>query len=771
PDDNHLLIPTIRPNHPEPTTLTTALATAHTHGTTTIDWAAFFGTASAPVDALPTYPFQRRSYWLPVSGGGLGLGPSGLRSPEHPLLTAVVPVAEDGTLVLTGQLSLALAPWLADHRVGGTAVVPSAALVDLALRAGRQAGAELLEELEVRAPLVVPETGPVELQVTVGSPDEDGRRAVTVFSRRHVPDDEPDDGEPWTRHATGTLAEDDGAATAVSAAAWPPPGVAQDVAAVHDRAERGGLLRGAALLGLRAAWRDDDTWYAEVDLPEDADGDGYGVHPALLDAAGQLLDPAVADGAEGADEAFRVPVVWAGVRLYARGATRLRVTVTRTGPEAVRLVATDPAGVPVLSAASLTPGALPTALAAGHTEDLYHLAWLPHTENGGTAPGSTSVIGHPADLDLLDEVPEVVLAPVPEEGDLQEVLGLTLDLLRRWATDERFTGRRMAVVTRRAVVTRPGEHLSDLAAAAVWGLVRSAQSEHPGRFRLIDIDGHAVDVSGTDAESTGLTAALASDAPQLAVRDGQLYEPRFARFTPGAPPLPEGPWRLAAAGRELVLLPDPKAGAALTAGQVRVAVRAVALDSPGLAAALTGEHGREPVGTEGSGVVLETGPDVTGLAPGDRVMGLLPEGAALASVTDRRLLAPVPADWTFAEAAAATLAFLCADADGEPAPGGDRPLDVLRDRGPAHVGERLAGLAKLFARGEIGPLPVTAFDVREAAEAAVHLDSAGPAGNVVLTVTPPLDPEGTVLITGGTGTLGTHLARHLVTTHGARHLL
>ncbi|MFY7569855.1 SDR family NAD(P)-dependent oxidoreductase, partial [Streptomyces sp. WI04-05B] len=746
---------------------TTALATAHTHHITTIDWAAFFGTASAPADVLPTYPFQRRSYWLPISGGGLGLGTSVLRSPEHPLLTAVVPVAEDGTVVLAGQLSLASVPWLTDHRVGGTAVVPSAALVDVALRAGRQAGAELLEELEAGAPLVVPETGAVELQVTVGAPDQDGRRAVAVFSRRHTPDDERDGGEPWTRHATGTLAEDDGAAVTVSAAAWPPPGDVRAVAVVHDRAERAGLVRGAALLGLRAAWRDGDTWYAEVELPEEADGDGYGIHPALLDAAAQLLDAAVADDAGDTDEAFRVPAVWTGVRLHAQGATRLRVTLTRTGPEAVWLVAADPAGVPVLSAAALAPGALPTALAAGHTKDLYHLAWLPHTEDGGTAPGSTGVIGHPADLDLLDEVPEVVLAPVPEDGGLQEVLGLTLDLVRRWVTDERFTGRRLAVVTRRAVAAGPGEHLADLAAAAVWGLVRSAQSEHPGRFRLVDVDGDIEVASGAHADS-GLAAALASDAPQLAVRDGRLYEPRFAPFAPVAAPLPDGPWRLAVSGREPALLPDSKAGAPLAAGQVRVAVRAVALDADSLAAALSGQ---EPVGTEGSGVVLETGPEVTGLTPGDRVMGLLPEGAGLTSVTDRRLLAPVPADWTFAEAAAAVLAFLGADEDGEPAPGGDRPLDVLRERGPARTGERLAALAELFAGGGIGPLPVTAFDVREAADAVAGLDSAGPAGTVVLTVTPRLDPEGTVLITGGTGTLGAHLARHLVTTHGARHLL
>ncbi|MEH1130806.1 SDR family NAD(P)-dependent oxidoreductase, partial [Micromonospora sp. CPCC 206061] len=95
----------------------------------------------------------------------------------------------------------------------------------------------------------------------------------------------------------------------------------------------------------------------------------------------------------------------------------------------------------------------------------------------------------------------------------------------------------------------------------------------------------------------------------------------------------------------------------------------------------------------------------------------------------------------------------------------------MADAGPDRIKRMLTELAALFTRGALRPLPVTAWDVRRAPEAFRHLGQARHVGKVVLTLPAPIDPDGTVLVTGATGTLGTLVARHLAEEHGVRHLL
>ncbi|HWE91907.1 MAG TPA: SDR family NAD(P)-dependent oxidoreductase, partial [Pseudonocardiaceae bacterium] len=107
----------------------------------------------------------------------------------------------------------------------------------------------------------------------------------------------------------------------------------------------------------------------------------------------------------------------------------------------------------------------------------------------------------------------------------------------------------------------------------------------------------------------------------------------------------------------------------------------------------------------------------------------------------------------------------------------DLPPDVeyqsfeLMDAGHDRIGRMLADVVALFESGAIQPLPVTAWDIRRAPEAFRHLSRARHVGKVLLTMPTSLDPAGTVLVTGGTGTLGALLARRLVTQHQVRHLL
>ena len=116
---------------------------------------------------------------------------------DHPLLGAVVALPQSDGLVFTSRLSLRTQPWLADHAIGGVVLFPGTGLVELAVRAGAEAGCPVLDELVTETPLVVPEHGGVRVQVTVGGPDERGSRTGDIYSQQ--------DDESWTRHATGSL--------------------------------------------------------------------------------------------------------------------------------------------------------------------------------------------------------------------------------------------------------------------------------------------------------------------------------------------------------------------------------------------------------------------------------------------------------------------------------------------------------------------------------------------------------------------------------------
>ncbi|CAL9488690.1 Narbonolide_10-deoxymethynolide synthase PikA2, modules 3 and 4 [Streptomyces sp. enrichment culture] len=186
---------TLRRDEDTPVRFHTSLATLHTRGVTAD---LLPGSTGHPHTDLPTYPFQHQRYWLEVPESVGDLGTAGLDDAEHPLLGAVVELPGSGGVLVTGRLSLASHPWLADHAVSGTVLVPGTALVEMAVHAGDQVGAGVLDELVVEAPLVLPASGAVRIRVQVGAADDLGRRTVTVHSRGA-------DDEAWTRHASGFL--------------------------------------------------------------------------------------------------------------------------------------------------------------------------------------------------------------------------------------------------------------------------------------------------------------------------------------------------------------------------------------------------------------------------------------------------------------------------------------------------------------------------------------------------------------------------------------
>jgi acyl transferase domain-containing protein/acyl carrier protein len=558
-------VPMLHRDRAEAQQVITAVARGHATGAE-VQWSEFFAGSGARRVELPTYAFQRQRYWTDISSVAGGVAAAGQATAEHPLLGAVTELPETGGVVLTGRLSLSTQPWLADHVVHGSVTLPAAALVEMAIRAGDEVDSGCLAEFTIDTTVVLRRQSAVRIRVEVSGEDESGRRSIAVHSR--VEDAAPD--APWIRHATGVLTGTRQEPTATSDA-WPPRGAtAIDLANRYDRPREQGRDYGPVFRGLRAAWRLGDEIFAEVGLPDSAQdtAERFGLHPALLDAALHaigLSDPL-------ADRPM-LPFAWSGVRLYVAGTSALRVRISPLGEDTVSLSATDPAGRPVVSVDSLAlrPISLPTEQPRGH-EHLYRVDWTPWTATGGPASVADCAVLGVDDLGLAAAIesiggavrshvdwpalsaaadtPELVFARFVTESDrdgadvvsdARAAANRALALAQSWVTDNRFASSRLVVVTSGAVATAPAEGIADLAQSPVWGVIRTAQLEYPGRFGLVDVD-------GPDLPAAAVLAALGSGEPSLAVRDEKIVIPRLAKASSPAVP----PTRLGGDGTVLV---------------------------------------------------------------------------------------------------------------------------------------------------------------------------------------------------------------------------
>ncbi|MDB1090337.1 beta-ketoacyl synthase N-terminal-like domain-containing protein, partial [Streptomyces sp. ACA25] len=470
--DDALAVPALRPGRAATESLLHATAAAHAHGVA-VDWSAVIG-GGRRVD-LPTYPFERRAYWPSGRLTAGDLTTAGLGVADHPLLGAAVSLAAGGGVLLTGRLSAATHGWLADHEISNNVLVPGTVFVELAWNAGEHVGCGTIEDLTLAVPLVLPARGAVQIQVSVGPEGDDATRRLEIHSRL-------EGDEEWTGNAVGILSA--GATTSDRALAWPPEADPVDLTDFYARAADAGFRYGPVFRGLNAAWRADDDLYAEVELPEAAHGDAArcGLHPALLDAALH------ATGID-ADRAG-LPFVWAGATLHAVGATRLRVHLKATGTDTYTVRVTDPSGAPVATVDSLSLRT-PTAVGARHDDSLFTLDWTTVPVPGSRGTVITAAGSLPEFLaGFSGAAPDAVAWQIAPGGlwDTENVVATVLDGLQSWLADERFTASRLILVTRGAVAAAPGDDVTDLPGAALGGLVRSAQSEHPDRFVLLDAD-------------------------------------------------------------------------------------------------------------------------------------------------------------------------------------------------------------------------------------------------------------------------------------------
>ncbi|MGB8940251.1 MAG: SDR family NAD(P)-dependent oxidoreductase, partial [Streptomyces sp.] len=618
----------------------TSLAEVYAHGTDVAWYPGHEDAAGRAAVALPTYAFQRERYWLgtpQAAGSATSLGLSGT---AHPLLGATVEIAEEQLTVLTGRVSRQSHPWLADHAVSGTVLVPGTAFVELALYAAEFTDCDHLDDLTLESPLVLPERGDIQLQVVVGPPDEtSGRRPVSVHAR---PEAAADEDPAWTRHATGSLLAGTDRAPQPGEA-WPPPNATPvPVDDLYEGLLDEGYEYGPAFQGLRAAWRHEDTMYAEVALPDEqrVDAAHFALHPALLDSALHAL--ALGGGPLHADDTgrLRLPFSWADVTLHATGSTVLRVRWSTIGQDTVTLDLADPSGLPVatIGALALRPAAVDrlgdgqgTLLGA-----LHRVMWQRVGEERAAVGGSLGVplgastgasLGAPLDTALGEQDAEFVDGPVglaaviaaaeggaaapayvfvpvsgvaspgadsadadsatsapgrsetgahagealsrPGAAAARAVTHQALDLAQEWIAHEgALAGSRLVFVTHNAIATpgagggagtgagagagadtgagageesaAPGApeapDVRGLTEAPVWGLIRSAQTENPGRFALLDLDG-----PWDAALLPAVVAALADGETQLALRAGVPHTPRLVRADPTPESSPAGP--------------------------------------------------------------------------------------------------------------------------------------------------------------------------------------------------------------------------------------
>ncbi|MEU3099571.1 type I polyketide synthase, partial [Streptomyces sp. NPDC006967] len=547
---------TLRRDDGGPRRFTESLAELHLRGVSP-DWDTVFAGRRPGRVELPTYAFQRDPYWLEDGAAPTAdVTSAGLTPAGHPLLGAVVVLADSDGLLLTGRLSARTHPWLADHAVGGRALLPGTAFLELALQAGARVGCPRVEEFTLEAPLVLPEHGGAVLRLTVGAPDHRGHRPLSLHSRPDTPaggDADDDDGE-WTRHAEGVLARDGADHTAADGPMpWPPPG-AEPLAldGLYERYATGGFAYGPAFQGLRAAWRRGDELFAEAVLPVGpaSDAAAFGLHPALLDAALHATGVPGTPGADAHPEG-RLPFSWNGVTLHATGAGAIRVRLAPAGPDAVTVDVADATCAPVASIDALVLRPAGTVrlgaerVAHGrHHQDLYATEWVTAALRGTGAPvhRTADLAALWAAVDAGAPVPETVLLTCAEHpadpaggpaAAVRAAVHQALADVRTWLADDRFAGSLLVFATRGAVSA--GEDVRNPAHSALWGLVRSAQSEHPGRFALLDLD--ADDEHGTAA---GVDAALASGEPQAAVRGEDVRVPRLARIPRNAPDTADG---------------------------------------------------------------------------------------------------------------------------------------------------------------------------------------------------------------------------------------
>jgi epothilone polyketide synthase D len=649
---------------------------------------------------LPTYPWQRTRYWVESSA----IRSHRVENADHPMLGARVHLA-DTVAVYEAVLSVQEHAWLRDHCVAGQAVVPGAALAELVLAAAEhrsEGEAVQVHSLVMQTLLALPEQQDQRVQVVLT--EQDSGLLATISSQPA----NARAGAPWTLHAT---------AEARSATLAPPArldvGAVRnrcpepvDVSHTYDAFERLGARFGATFRGMKTLHRSAREAVADVALPEGTRADGYGLHPALLDAALQAFAGLVPQ------DCPYVPVVFGMTRLtvHAPGATsgvaHVRLASSDGPAESILagdLTLVDPLGGAIAEATgvqfiradarSLHQAALGAAEGAAASSDraIFRLDWTAVAVAAQRALPSGRWIVVAAEGDHGAEAlakriraagRECTQVAFRELGALRaehvvcvwgarhaeaptaaiEVASEGLALAQRLANDATSANvgaSRLWWVTTGAVAVTP-EESPDTALASVWGLGRTVMKEHPELgCTLVDLQpvAHAADA----ADAIFRELSLGDDEREVAWRGEKRHVARLVRASSAAVPSAEN-YALTSTSTGMLQ------GLALLAaqrrppgpGEVEIAVRAAGLNFHDVLDVLGVLPPSTPLGGECAGVVSRVGPGVVNVVEGDRVMALATGSFQRWVTVDARMVAPIPEGLSFEQGATTPVVFLTA---------------------------------------------------------------------------------------------------------------
>ena len=675
--------------------ITEAVASAYVSGHRP-DFAAIQHGPSRRIE-LPTYPFQRRRYWPKTSvvtiAGSDGLRVSGILGSAKDLAS--------GDTVYTTVLSARTQPWLADHVIYGTVVVPGATYATMALAA---AGVPArVREVFFYEPIILPEKASREVQLTMHPLETGAGWKFQVHSRPHgVPDTE------WSLNADGSVLT--GADTDLDTVG--PAGVVPIDEAVErlDRISPQRLFE--TFNDMELAWG--PTWSGSLKSLWVGDGEAIGdvcvgdelaehlgsepIHPVLLDLCTGVAFPAfpaLLAAEHGVADLF-LPLRYGQVEVREQMPRRFYCRARWHGggidseTQVFDLDFVDRGGGRLGGISEFTVKRAPReallrGLGGDTTRLLYTVGWHESTPPGDPGQSRTNSEGTwlIAGFDeLAAELPAAVVcdpaadpqvwhrafadaaaAGAPVAGVLwrssgasrtdesadrlterldAEVAGL-LAVVQAALTEgtSSLTGG-LWIITERAVTTEPGEPV-DPVQAALWGFGRTVIAEQPTlRCRLVDSD-------GTEESLGWLAAALGVPLvePELAVRQGKFLVPRLLHWArSGQLPMPRTD--------DYVLAPTERGAidnlrltqtevAPPAANEVQVRMEAAGLnfrDVLNVLGLYPGDPG--PIGGDLCGIVTEVGSEVTGFTVGQRVMGFMQGAFASRVNVPALLLAPVP---------------------------------------------------------------------------------------------------------------------------------